>query len=44
MLRDEQLQQLYMLEASQPGFFKQCYDVFSSTVNGHIAKLEAAIR
>jgi hypothetical protein len=44
MLKDEQLQQLYTLEASQPEFFKQCYDAFSSTVNDHIVKLEAAIR
>jgi hypothetical protein len=44
MLRDEQLQQLYVLEQSQPGFFKQCYDVFNNTVISHLQKLAAAIR
>ena len=35
--------QLYTLEASQASFFKQCYDVFQTTIQGHMTKLQTQI-
>jgi hypothetical protein len=43
MLKVEQLQVLFSLEASQPGFFKLCVDMFSNQTNEACVKLEAAI-
>jgi hypothetical protein len=44
MLRDEQLQQLYMLEKAQPGFFNSCFDAFNTAATSHLEKLAAAVR